>query len=88
MGKKSSRASKTSAGARRSISKSNVRLGRERVSAAEKIMNEVNAWIAGKNPWITVPSTANPGTFVKKRANEVYGDPKRRTYNIYMGKGE
>ncbi len=56
----------------------------------EKEMNKIKAWRAGKNPWITVANNVNgPNNkpFIKVRANDLYGDPKRiHSYGIY-GKG-
>lgn len=59
-----------------------VRLSR---TPLEKTMNKLRAWKKGLNPWITVPSPHRNTPFIKKRANEVYGDP-RHVANIYRGK--
>lgn len=82
MGKKRTRSSITSKGERRSVAASTVRLVRKGRSEIEKAMNKIDAWRAGKNPWITVPGPSKNMQFVRVRANTVYGDPKRRT-NIF-----
>ena len=89
MGKKKTRSSMTSKGERRSISKSATKLVRRGRSEAEKLMNKLDAWRAGKNPWITVSGPSADKRFVRVRANNVYGDPKRaRSANIFHGKSE
>ena len=89
MGKKKTRSSMTSKGERRSISKSATQLVRRGRTDAEKLMNKIDAWRAGKNPWITVSGPSTDKRFVRVRANNIYGDPKRVRYgNIFHGKTE
>jgi hypothetical protein len=89
MGKKRTRAAKTSKGERRSISKSAAQMVRRNKTIAEKLMDKANAWLAGKNPWITVPGPSSDRLIVRVRANSVYGDPKHtRNANIFRGRGE
>lgn len=87
MGKKRTRASKTSKGTMRTVSKATCQLARSNRPYAVKALNKLNAWLKGKNPWITVPDPINPKNFVKVKANVVYGDPKKaRNANIYAGR--
>lgn len=85
MGKKKTRKTYTSKGQGPSVSKEDLRLARQAVPELTKALNKVAAWVAGKNPWITI---ANPNTnetnkrFIKVQANTLYGDPRRRA-NIY-----
>lgn len=85
MGKKRTRSSQTSKGQRKSLV-NGVKEVRQSVSSLEKAMNKVSAWKQGKNPWVTVPGIERNKPWVKRRANEVYGDP-RFVANIYKVKG-
>lgn len=87
MGKKVKRSSYTSKGERHSVARSTVKLVREGRSEAEKAFNKLRAWRAGKNPWITVPGPSSNMRFIRVRANNLWGDP-RRTANIYRGGNE
>jgi len=84
MGKKRIRKTVTSKGQRRSIV-AGVKEVRQDRSPLEKALNKLRAWKKGLNPWITVPGTQKNMPFVKKRANDIYGDP-RHVANIYRGK--
>ena len=88
MGKKRTRASKTSRGERQSIAKSAVQMVRRARSATTKLMNKTDAWLAGKNPWITIPGPSPDKLFVRVRANTVYGDPKFAKANIFRTRGD
>ena len=85
MGKKRIRKTVTSKGQRRSIVAGVKEVRRDR-SPIEKALNKLEAWKKGQNPWITIPGPSSNMRFVRKRANEVYGDP-RHVANIYRGKG-
>lgn len=84
MGKKVKRKTYVSKGQRRSVS-NGVKEMRQARSPLENAVNKLAAWKKGQNPWITVPGTQSNMRFVKKRANDVYGDP-RHMANIYRGK--
>ena len=84
MGKKKIRKTQVSKGQRRSIG-AGVKEVRAEKSPLEKTMNKIKAWKKGQNPWVTVPGPNTNMPFVKKRANEVWGDP-RHVANIYRGK--
>lgn len=85
MGKKKIRKTQTSKGQRRSIV-AGVREVRADKSPIEKAIHKLDAWKKGQNPWVTVPGTQSNMRFIRKRANDVWGDP-RNTANIYKGKG-
>lgn len=85
MGKKRTRSSVTSKGERRSIV-AGVKEVRRDKSEFEKAFNKRKAWKKGQNPWITVPGPSSKERFVRVRANDVWGDPRRASYGIY-GKG-
>lgn len=84
MGKKRTRSSQTSKGQRKSVV-NGVKEVRQSTGALEKAMNKMEAWKQGKNPWVTVPGIHRNQVWVKRRANDVYGDP-RYVANIYKGK--
>lgn len=87
MGKKVKRKTYVSKGERNSVARSTVNLVRHGRTELEKANNKLQAWRAGKNPWITIPGPASNMRFIRVRANNYWGDP-RRTYNIYRGNNE
>ena len=86
MGKKRTRTNLVSKGDRRSIvaGVKEVRRGR---SEGEKAYNKLKAWKRGQNPWITIAGPSSDKSFIRVRANTVYGDPKRVSYGIYAKAG-
>jgi 2'-5' RNA ligase len=82
MGKKRIRKTITSKGQRRSIV-AGVKEVRAERSPFEVAMNKLKAWKKGQNPWITVEGPQTNKRFVKVRANNLYGDPKKASYGIY-----
>jgi len=87
MGKKKTRSTTVSKGERRSVV-AGVKEVRRGTTEVQRALNKLDAWRKGKNPWIAVPGPSKNQSFVKVRANMVYGDPKRRFANIYGGKAE
>lgn len=87
MGKKRTRSSMTSKGERNSVASSTVRLMRQGRSELEKAHHKLDAWKAGKNPWLTVPGPSSNMRFIRVRANSYWGDP-RRTFNLSRGNNE
>lgn len=88
MGKKRSRKTQVSKGERRSVGRWAINAVRREKSEVEKAINKLDAWRKGKNPWITVPGPSSNMRFIKVRANNLYGNPKNATANIYGNKGE
>lgn len=84
MGKKRTRKAYTSKGQRRNIV-NGVKEARREKTPLERALNKVAAWKKGLNPWVTVPGPDKKHAWIKKRANDVYGDP-RGFVNIYKGK--
>ena len=82
MGKKRTRSTTTSKGERRNIVAGVKEVRMER-SEAQKAINKLTAWRAGKNPWISVPGPSKKESFVRVRANNLYGDPRYARANIY-----
>lgn len=79
MGKKKLRSARTSKGEHRSVSKETLKLVRSSVSMVDNYLNKVKAWRKSQNPWITVPGRTKNMSYVRVRANVLWGDPKRRT---------
>lgn len=87
MGKKRTRKAYTSKGERRSIV-AGLKQVRNSVPAIDKAIHKIEAWRAGKNPWITVPGPSKKEAWVKVRANSLYGDPRYAMANIFKNKGD
>lgn len=73
MSQKKKKDSKASKGERRSINSSTVSSLRKERKPIDIIMNKVDAWKRGKNPWIVASTRTGTQTV---RANQVWGDPK------------
>lgn len=87
MGKKKIRSAATSKGERRNCVAGVKEVRRDR-SPLEKAANILKAWRAGKNPWVTVPGPSSNKRFIRVRANEHYGNPKKSTYVIFKDKSD
>lgn len=73
MGKKKTRAKKISKGGHSNVSKSTLALMPR--DPYQKLMDIHNAWLKGKNPWVTV-ATQVPGQALKRiKANQLKGRP-------------
>ena len=61
---------------------------RRDVTLSEKMANVMSAYLAGRNPWLTVP---NPNTnetnkrFIRVKAEDLWGSPKNRDYRMTAG---
>lgn len=89
MGKKRTRSASTSKGERRNIV-AGLKEVRQSVSYIDKMLNKLEAWRKGKNPWITVAGTSTKEPYKRVAANALWGDPKKVGLlpNIYRGKTE
>lgn len=85
MGKKVKRKTYVSKGERRSVV-AGVSEVRRSMAPITKALNKLEAWRAGKNPWITVPGPSKKEAFVRVRANSLYGDPRYAVANIFGNK--
>jgi len=85
LGKKRSRSKKISKGQRPSISRDIIKAVSRELTIVDQEMNKINAWLSGKNPWITIPnpSGSKKESFVKVKANSFYGDPKFAKANLF-----
>ncbi len=87
MGKKVKRKTYVSKGQRRNIV-NGIKEVRQARTELDKAINKLEAWRAGKNPWITVPGPSKKEAFVRVRANALYGDPRYAMANIFKVRGE
>ena len=72
----------TSAGVHSNVARNTRSAMRSAVPNADKIMNVMEAWRKGKNPWVTMPNsdkTQMNRQFVSVRADELYGNPRKQT---------
>jgi len=90
MGKKKKRDTQTSKGTGRAVNSWVTKAVRRDRTPLESILNKQQAWLKGHNPWITVPNPNTSDTrvpFIRKRASEIWGDPRRR-YRMGSGEGD
>lgn len=80
MGKRRLRKTYRSKGERPNVSAKILNAVSNEKSFLTKQLNVVDAWLKGKNPWVQVPEGK---TFVKKRANDVYGFWKTARANVF-----
>jgi hypothetical protein len=86
MGKKVKRKTYVSKGERRSIV-GGVKEARRDRSEVSKALNKLAAWRKGQNPWITVPGPSAKERFIRVRANNLWGDPKKISAGIFSKVG-
>lgn len=83
MGKKVKRKTYVSKGLHSNVNSGLLKAMRRDANPFEKAMHKINAWRAGKNPWITVPGPSSNMRFIKVRANAYYGDPRYAASNLF-----
>ena len=77
-----------SQGQRPNIKSNVLKAVRRDVTSSEKMANVMSAYLAGRNPWLTIP---NPNTnetnkrFIKIKAEDLWGNPKNRGYRMTAG---
>ena len=76
-----------SQGIHSNVSSATRRAMRAGVSEADKLLNKQKAWLAGKNPWVTIANPNKEQTnkrFIRVRYNDVMGgsakDLQKRAY--------
>lgn len=63
------------------VSRDTLKGMKRNVSSADKQLNKINAYWAGKNPWITMENPNKEQTnkrFIRVKANTLWGTPKER----------
>jgi|TARA_Y100000114_G_scaffold156950_1_gene186211 hypothetical protein len=61
---------------------------RRDTTESEKMVNIMNAYLQGRNPWLTVPNTNTNETnkkFVRIKAEDLWGSPKNRGFRMTAG---
>lgn len=58
-----------------------------RQTASQKSEHKHLAWLAGKNPWLTITGTAKNEAFKRVRANDYWGRPPMPGFS-WKGGGE
>lgn len=84
-GKKSSGKHYTSKGQRPNVNRSLLKATKNSRNDVDKMTNIIEAYVAGKNPWVTV---ANPNNneknkpFIRVRAEDIWGLAKENYYKM------
>lgn len=84
MAKKSSGVKYTSKGIHSNVSKKN----KVKQSAADRIINQYDAYLKGRRAYVTIPNPNKKETnkrFIRVLATEVYGDPRQRGFVVQKG---
>ena len=78
-----------SQGLHRNVSAKTLRGMRADRSEADKFINKQKAWLAGKNPWVTIQNPNKEQTnkrFIRVRMNDLMGgsakDREKRTFTV------
>lgn len=85
MGKKSSGKTYTSKGQHSNVSRGTLTAMKRSVDGGTREMNKLEAYLKGKNPWITIRNKDKTQTnrlFIRVRANDHYGNPKTRGMGV------
>ena len=88
MGKKSSGNTYQSKGERPSVKRNILNGVRRNVTPSQKAEHIMNAYLKGRNPWLTVP---NPNTnetnkrFIRVKSEDLWGNPKHRGFRLAAG---
>ena len=76
-----------SAGIHSNVSKATLRAMREGKSEIDKLLDKQKAWLAGKNPWVTIANPNKEQTnkrFIRVKYNDLMGgsakDREKRAY--------
>ena len=88
MGKKRTRAHNTSKGERPNVKSSTLQAVARSVTTAVRAIQKLDAWKAGKNPWISIPGSKPNDPHVRYKANDLYGDPRHAKSNLFKMRGE
>ena len=90
MAKKGSGKTYTSKGIHSNVSSGTLAGMKRDRNPSEKVINIQKAWLANKNPWVTID---NPNKeqkdkrFIRVRANELWGSPKEREKKVFIMQG-
>ena len=88
MGKKSSGNTYQSKGERPNVKRNILNAVRHDVTPSQKMEHIMDAYLKGRNPWLTVP---NPNTnetnkkFIRVKSEDLWGNPKNRGFRLAAG---
>lgn len=88
MGKKSSGNTYQSKGERPNVKRNILNAVRRDVTPSQKMEHIMDAYLKGRNPWLTVP---NPNTnetnkkFIRVKSEDLWGNPKHRGFRLAAG---
>ena len=77
-----------SKGERPNVKRNILKAVRRNITPSEKMQYVMNAYLKGRNPWLTVP---NPNTnetnkkFIRVKSEDIWGSPKNRGYRMAAG---
>lgn len=82
MAKKASGKSYTSKGQHSNVARGTLSdMRKTTTKTGQRVIDKIDAYLAGKNPWITIPNPNKKDTsrrFIRVRADDHYGNPKDR----------
>lgn len=87
MAKKASGKTYVSKGIHSNVSSSTLAGMKKSRDPSEKVINIQKAWLANKNPWVTIENPNKEQTnrrFIRVRANELWGNPKEREKKMFI----
>jgi hypothetical protein len=61
---------------------------RRDITPSEKMANVMSAYLAGRNPWVTIANPNNKQTnakYSRVKAEDLWGSPKNRGYRMAAG---
>lgn len=88
MGKKSSGNTYQSKGERPNVKRNILNAVRRDVSPSQKMEHIMNAYLKGRNPWLTVPNQNTNETnkrFIRVKSEDLWGNPKNRGFRLAAG---
>ena len=77
-----------SAGTVRNVNKKTLNAMRNETTLLQRTLYKVDAWKAGKNPWVTVPNKGGDQAkmpYVRVKANTYWGNPNARVNVMKTG---
>ena len=88
MGKKSSGNTYQSKGERPNVKRNILNAVRRDVAPSQKMEHIMNAYLEGRNPWLTVPNSNTNETnkkFIRVKSEDLWGNPKHRGFRLAAG---
>jgi hypothetical protein len=88
MGKKSSGNTYQSKGERPNVKRNILNAVRRNVTPSQKAEHIMNAYLKGRNPWLTVPNSNTNETnkrFIRVKSEDLWGNPKHRGFRLGAG---